>query len=433
MENISKKIASLFALLLLVCSLNAQVVNFIYTNPCTGSATHFTSSSTYPGGIFSYHWNFGDGNTSVGPADNVMHTYADPGPYLVTLQIFDISNTLIDAISKNVLVYSPPVASFTDKPTCLGSETDFTNTSHGNGTEILTYAWNFGDGEGDVIETPIHTYSHSGNFPVTLIVESSTGCRDTSSVMNSEVFPLPDATISSTKNEICQGDSLTLSVDVVVNDHTLILWSNGSTSTSITVKPDTSSWYTVVVYEVHYAEQLICQISQDFFATVHPTPVISIVNDTTKLPGQYYLTVVSNFNIKQYIWSPMTSLTNPYSSQTYANPTYTTTYYVSVTDEYGCHNIDSIKLGNVMKLNVNNLITPNGDGKNDIWTVGDEKMADQFEVYIYNRWGDEVFSKNGVYVQWDGKYKGNLLPEGTYYYLVKQAGKTYTGAITLVK
>lgn len=432
MRNIARKIISLTAFSLLIITLHAQVVDFIYTNPCIGSETHFISSSTYPGGIGNYTWDFGDGSSFTETTGSIFYTYADTGAYLVTLQIFDLSGVFISQMVKNVKVYSPPEALFVASPACLGSETQFTNQTVSNGTEALTWYWNFGDGEGDVVKSPKHTYGKSGYFNVKLIVESNTGCRDTSDVVSAHVFALPDASIRSDKDEICSGDSVTMSV-ILANPSSLILWSTGADIEQVIVTPDTSSWYSVAIYEIHYSEAIFCDISKEMYIEVHPTPLINIVNDTMYMPGQDYLTVQSDFNITQYIWSPMESLSNPYSSQTLANPAYITTYTVNVTDEYGCHNSASFTLGDVMKLNVNNLITPNNDGKNDTWIIGDKNTTEEYEVFIYNRWGEEVFTATGIYITWNGIYEGNMLPEGAYYYLILNNGRSYTGAITLIK
>lgn len=46
-------------------------------------------------------------------------------------------------------------------------------------------------------------------------------------------------------------------------------------------------------------------------------------------------------------------------------------------------------------------------------------------VRIFNRWGDKVFEKDGYANDWDGRYKGNNLPPGTYFYLVQlEKGKS---------
>ncbi len=69
---------------------------------------------------------------------------------------------------------------------------------------------------------------------------------------------------------------------------------------------------------------------------------------------------------------------------------------------------------------VPNIITPNGDGKNDNFEVpclGTTYRNNN--VRVFNRWGDKVFDMDGYTNNWDGSYKGNLLPPGTYFYLVQ--------------
>ena len=73
-------------------------------------------------------------------------------------------------------------------------------------------------------------------------------------------------------------------------------------------------------------------------------------------------------------------------------------------------------------LEIYNLVTPNGDGQNDYWHIGSiDKYPDNF-ITIFNRWGDKVRefkSYNNTGNHWDGTNdKGNLLPSGTYFYIL---------------
>ena len=69
-----------------------------------------------------------------------------------------------------------------------------------------------------------------------------------------------------------------------------------------------------------------------------------------------------------------------------------------------------------LKLNIPNVITPNGDGKNDTWVVDGLELYPENTLSIYNRWGNEVYHSNGGY---KNDWSGNGLREGTYYYLLK--------------
>lgn len=77
-------------------------------------------------------------------------------------------------------------------------------------------------------------------------------------------------------------------------------------------------------------------------------------------------------------------------------------------------------------LNFYSGFTPNGDGQNDSWEIGGILVYEKNKVYIYNRWGDEVWSisdYNNTDRAWNGKNKsGTDLPEGSYYYIVETEG-----------
>jgi len=82
-----------------------------------------------------------------------------------------------------------------------------------------------------------------------------------------------------------------------------------------------------------------------------------------------------------------------------------------------------------------NVITPNGDGKNDFFHIDGLELNPVNTLSIFNRWGNEVYRSNGPY---KNDWNGNGLNEGTYYYLLKIKAKdgserSSTGWITLIK
>lgn len=84
---------------------------------------------------------------------------------------------------------------------------------------------------------------------------------------------------------------------------------------------------------------------------------------------------------------------------------------------------------------VPNVITPNGDGKNDVFKINGLELHPKNTLSIFNRWGNEVYRSNGPY---KNNWNGNGLNEGTYYYLLKIKDKdgserSSTGWITLIK
>jgi gliding motility-associated-like protein len=88
------------------------------------------------------------------------------------------------------------------------------------------------------------------------------------------------------------------------------------------------------------------------------------------------------------------------------------------------------------QLTPNNILTPNGDGKNDLWVVENlTLMYPKNEVIVYNKVGKVVFRKNNYQNDWDGTYNGGVLDTGSYYYEINiGAGlKPIKGTITIIK
>ncbi len=119
-------------------------------------------------------WDFGDGTTSA--QMNPVKVYTTPGVYQIRL-IADFGGCF-DTAYKTITVLNKPAASFTAVNTtaCKAPLTvNFTNTSTG----AATYKWDFGDGNTSGSSNPVHTYTTTGTFSVTLIATNANGCSDT--------------------------------------------------------------------------------------------------------------------------------------------------------------------------------------------------------------------------------------------------------------
>lgn len=86
-------------------------------------------------------------------------------------------------------------------------------------------------------------------------------------------------------------------------------------------------------------------------------------------------------------------------------------------------------MGSVMfdtqEVNISEGITPNGDGINDTWMIYNIENHPNNQVWVYNRWGKEVFSTKNYQNDWDGHYQDNntILPTASsYLYLIDLDG-----------
>lgn len=144
---------------------------------CSPFTVNFEDLSTTLAGSM-YLWNFGDGNTSL--LEDPEHVFTEAGNYDVSLLVtnsFGCTSSLL--IDNMINVHESPVASFVSQPTTtttLEPDIQFTN----NSTGADQYIWNFGDGSPlGYDEEPLHTYSDTGIFEITLITISNAGCVDT--------------------------------------------------------------------------------------------------------------------------------------------------------------------------------------------------------------------------------------------------------------
>ena len=81
-----------------------------------------------------------------------------------------------------------------------------------------------------------------------------------------------------------------------------------------------------------------------------------------------------------------------------------------------------------------NLITPNGDGRNDVWAVAGLKDLGSYHIRVVTRTGQSVFETDDYRQDWSGTHQGRALPAGVYYYAIVVAGqkKAVTGYLTIL-
>jgi gliding motility-associated-like protein len=83
-----------------------------------------------------------------------------------------------------------------------------------------------------------------------------------------------------------------------------------------------------------------------------------------------------------------------------------------------------------------NMITPNGDGQNDVWVLSNiGAIYPDVVVRVFNRWGNLVFESEGYVENWDGTHNNELLPMGTYYYVIElndAASTVYKGHVSII-
>lgn len=394
-------------------------LNFTFASSCMGYDINIDNSFSF---AKSYLWKFGDGTTST--SANPLHSYAEAGVFKIELS-GSSAYGCSDMISKNITIHPTPTAAFTNNNVCIGGIVNFTNQSTGNGAPIKDYYWDFGDFHGEIILNPIHQYMNAGSYTASLIVSNIFNCMDTIT-KTVDVYSLPVVDIvEGGPTSFCRGDSVKLSVATGGNT---VLWATGENTSEIFAK--NSGKYRVVLIDNHG-----CVNKDSVIVTVYELPLISVSPKDTQVSLGKEVSI-SAWGANSYTWTPADFLDNPNKADPVSLPLNTTTYTVLGEDIHGCKNSQSLKItvNTDYNLELTNLLTPNGDGANDVWNIG-ARFYDDNEVVIYDRWGVEVYRQKAYLDDWDGIYKGNPVPEGTYYYVITFEGtdKTFAGYLTILR
>ncbi|MFH0895186.1 MAG: PKD domain-containing protein, partial [Bacteroidota bacterium] len=411
------------------------------THLCYGSSATLNVNSNLPGTSFA--WSNGSYNSSiqVNPLQTTIYTvmgttsWGCQGSESYTL---NVGAPVVVTMNSN----NPEV--------CFGS----TATLIAGGAS--SYAWSpavtFGSTNGSIaLVTPLHntTYSVTGT--------DTYGCTGTSSYAVT-VRPMPIVEFISDYNPSCDLANVKftdLSFDEIVSWS----WDFGDPISGMnnhsSLKDPTHLYNSPGSYDVtlEVVTRYGCsdlKVKHDMIF-IYPTPnaVFTASPVVTSLPNgtvSFFNETTYWTNITWYFGDPASGTNN---TSTLENPTheYTTpgvyTVWMYATNELGCY--DSLRVDITIQppydVFIPNTFTPNGDGHNDtFFPKGFGVENNNFEMYIFNRWGEEIFFSNNTNNAWDGTYRGNGEPvqTGVYPYILiakslSGLAQKYVGSVTLIK
>jgi gliding motility-associated-like protein len=197
-------------------------------------------------------------------------------------------------------------------------------------------------------------------------------------------------------------------------------WSTGATSPTITV--NTAGTYAVKISDdatgcdVTGDIDLRYYTENDFIPKVDPS--VCMDNPSRLLE----LRPIANPASLEFLW---TEQGFPKGTNPFLNVTYATKYNMRVRDEYGCiyNRVYEVVDRCLPVVLAPNIFTPNGDNVNDRFVPQPLSIARTkiTGVKIFNRWGELLFEGDNSRPdeQWDGKYKGKLVPQDTYVYVIE--------------
>ncbi len=386
---------------------------------------------------FTYNWT-GDSNVSSSgisnPTVTLANTTSNPVNYTYTLQT-TLTNSPTSCPDNDVVTVTvnPILNSTTNASICQGGNYSFAG----------------------------QTYTTAGTFPVTL--QSVYGC-DSIATLNLSINPVPNTVLT---ESICQGSTFSFNGQNIGNagQYTQVLQTqSGCDSTvilNLTVNPVLSATLneTICAGESftffgqnlttsgNYSETLQtvsgCDSVVNLVLNVTPLPAAPTIDSNSPVlcPGDLAILGANSVANAQYFWSGPANFLSSDATITFpAQIENMGIYSVYVTVD-GCES--SISSSPVSILNIYdfenfdfpNVITPNGDGFNDSLDInGYYKTCQEYNLMIYNRWGQVVYEQTIGTPPFSGKDKNDaVLVDGIYFYTLSYGEQRKTGFIHILR
>ncbi|MFH1319207.1 MAG: PKD domain-containing protein, partial [Bacteroidota bacterium] len=365
-------------------------------NAC-GSATisFFDEIAEIPGSY--YYWDFGDGALDTTSNPYAVHQYDSMGIFYMSVSVMSPQGCQTNSLNNSMIIISPdPTADFTAAAadtTILLPTIDFTDQSFGDpviGDTISSWEWDFGDGSTSTQQNPTHTYTDTGTYSVELTVVNQYGCVGTVTMTIYTCADFP---------------------------------SNGDT---IVISPSPTADFTAVAS----------------FGDFNPAPFI-----TTILFPSIDFTDLSSGDpfvgdtISTWYWDlgngQTSTIQNP--TNTYEMGVYNVV--LTIMNEYGCPAtvVRAVWVNAEFRVWIPNTFSPNSDGINDIFTLKGIGIK-EFEMFIFNRWGQQIFETSDLSIPWDGTVGGGTLiaQQDVYVYMINITDifgeeHEYIGHVTLIR
>jgi gliding motility-associated-like protein len=255
----------------------------------------------------------------------------------------------------------------------------------------------------------LHNFDTTGSYDVKVVVTTAFGCNDslTKTLFHGDTVRISVAPANAFT--ICAGDTAQITATAGINRYS---WNNGETTQDINATQ--AQTYIVTGYNGNN-----CFDVDSVAMNLAPNPTANAGLDVTIKFGK--TTVLIGSGGGDYLWSPAASLDDATVSNPTASPQETTTYILTVTNGPGCTDDDTVLVTVDVPefIKVPNILTPNGDGFNDLWDLKEVPDIGNTKVSVVNRWGKTVFTADNYQHDWAGTFEGEPLPDGVYIYIIE--------------
>ncbi len=407
----------------------------------------------------SYTWL--SGSDVVGTNQTITFGQSDyntPGNYSYTLNTVSQSQYFYcpNSAEATFTVHANPASAFTiDPPNHACTSTDI-NFDYSGSTTNKSFGWQFGDGATDLNPHTTHQYTAPGDYNINLHIDltypTPTGhvCSSDSSMVLT-VDPLPKPDFSANPNEGCEPLFVQFtdeSQDILPG--AVYQWQFGDGTSGDNIAPNHNynnyGKYSVSL-KISNTDRCFTEISKPDYIIVNPNPKANFVADpwitTMDNPVIVFIdSTVSIDGIDAYNWSfgDGDNSIEQDPEHTYSKAgDYTVT--LLVTTDKSCPDTitKQVSITEFVVLYIPSAFAPGSAiAENRVFTIKGTAM-DDYNIYIFNRYGQQVWSSHNFEDSWDGTdMNGREVPAGTYIYKIdgtdyKKRHISYKGNVTIIR
>ncbi len=432
---------------LLVASGNPPSPILTNSSPvCDGGTVNFTAIGA-TGVTYSWIGPAGFTSTLQNPVITTA-TLAANGTYTATVTLAGCTSSPSTTVVTINPVPSISIINSTGPSTCLGTDGSITLQITGMAGNVsynviyndngVSMGFTFTSNAAGVL---IITGLSAGTFDA-INITTAAGCTSNSvgPVMLVDPGAPPPPTIRS-NTPVCVGQTLVLQGDDL-EPGGVFTWTfaNGGTSTEQNPEIANTTAADIGNYTLSY-NIANCISSTTANIMLYPPIVLTGMTPDTRISyGSSIQLDVQGALL--YWWRPNDgSLSNPNINNPIATPKDSTVYTVVATSQWGC--MDSarvtITVDGGAPVVIPSAFTPNGDGLNDVFRLGNLGYQKLVEFSVYNRWGQLIYHNTyDPKAGWDGSYNGVIQDMGNYNYIIIVANPDgtnvmYKGDVTLIK
>jgi len=405
-----------------------------------GNASYTLKTQVISNGTPAYQWQgnyygngWGDIAGKTTDSLNLAFTNAIPGVYQYRLGVSNGSG-ITDVACR---VYSPPltvtvnplpiVPAIAPQAVCEGN----TLTLAASGG--ASYTWT-GPNMAPSSQNPlvINNVSPANAGTYTVVALSDSGCAAAPVQASVSVIPKVVAGISNDV-ALCAGESTQL----MASGGLYYKWTPSTGLNNDSIPNPVAAPSQTTTYNVSISNGGCVDSTKSVMVTVNQNPGADAGSNITLYQGQSAKLngAIKGDNITSYYWTPSTFLDNPNSLTPITTPTQNITYTLTAVSQTCGAATSSVFVKVYEKITIPNAFSPNNDGINDYWDIKKLDTYSDCTVFVYNRYGQQVFQSTGYARPWDGTFNGSPLPEGTYYYIIdlKDATPKIAGWVLIVK